>query len=660
MRKMWCGTMTAVLMMSVGAWAADVYTCGFEPTDPSGSYTTGALTGQGSPAWEQNFLNSYDTGGEVVSGVSYDGTQSLHLHGSYATCQQTSRVTLPSVTRAPWFEFAFKPNFDGENNEYITWARTTRGKFTDTVGIDMKLTNNATRDISIGGTVIGSFTNGVWQTISFKHEVSGSYYTGQFDVYLNGTYVTSLFSPNGNAYNGLKTMVFSSAESSWTKNGDWYVDGIHLGDTSVYAVEAPTFSPDVTEVSGTVDITISSSQTGAVIYYTTNGSTPTPTTGTLYSRPVSVSGGMTLKAIAVLNGVSSSVASKTYLIYTVVDGRTDRLNTTPNAQSSDYVLQNGSVHVNGNVYKHFVLSGTVTNWTGYTNSTTWAGTWGYISLMGSDYFIGRIVPTDVDETMASLFQYLGDDAYGEINKQCGFAANAGIVVYRVPDKTGSAGFAAEDCAPNTPSGHKSDMTVGLTNQTQFEFRIVYDLEAMTMTVSIKDVGDTDWDASAKISIGLRNDPGLQYDNVYDDWSDLVLSIQMSDNLSASEKTETYGFNYDIDLSVGNMLAGDANFDGQVDVGDLGILAANYGGAGKKWNQGDFNNDGLVDVGDLGILAANYGKGVSSADFEADYAKVFGSTAVEETSDESSLCSSLGLSLMAGLAILGLTLIKLEE
>jgi hypothetical protein len=113
-----------------------------------------------------------------------------------------------------------------------------------------------------------------------------------------------------------------------------------------------------------------------------------------------------------------------------------------------------------------------------------------------------------------------------------------------------------------------------------------------------------------------------------------------------------------------LLAGDANNDGMVDVGDLGILAANYGGSGKSWGQGDFNGDGLVDVGDLGILAAHYGEGsVNPSNFSADYAKAFGTT-VDDAEDEatvgSSMCSALGLPLVAGLMLAGLMLVKLEE
>lgn len=124
-------------------------------------------------------------------------------------------------------------------------------------------------------------------------------------------------------------------------------------------------------------------------------------------------------------------------------------------------------------------------------------------------------------------------------------------------------------------------------------------------------------------------------------------------------------NVNIQLTT-TQIPGDANGDGKVDVGDLGILAANYGrnlqsegvASNLWWSLGDFNQDGKVDVGDLGILAANYG--LSGSSFEADYAKVFG-TAVEIEGDETdSLCSSLGLPLIVGLALMGLMLVKLEE
>jgi hypothetical protein len=114
------------------------------------------------------------------------------------------------------------------------------------------------------------------------------------------------------------------------------------------------------------------------------------------------------------------------------------------------------------------------------------------------------------------------------------------------------------------------------------------------------------------------------------------------------------------------IPGDANKDGVVDVGDLGILAANYGTTtGATWSQGDFNGDGKVDVGDLGILAANYGANTSRVDFTTDYEKVFNTTDdIDRKADEitnlatnSSMCSSLGLSLIAGVMLLSIAPIK---
>jgi hypothetical protein len=60
------------------------------------------------------------------------------------------------------------------------------------------------------------------------------------------------------------------------------------------------------------------------------------------------------------------------------------------------------------------------------------------------------------------------------------------------------------------------------------------------------------------------------------------------------------------VTIGYVLAGDANMDGTVGLADFNILSANYGESGKDWQQGDFNYDGTVGLQDFNILAANYG------------------------------------------------------
>ncbi len=53
------------------------------------------------------------------------------------------------------------------------------------------------------------------------------------------------------------------------------------------------------------------------------------------------------------------------------------------------------------------------------------------------------------------------------------------------------------------------------------------------------------------------------------------------------------------------IPGDVNSDGVVDVADLGVVGANFGGTNATANDGDLNGDGQVDVADLGIVGANW-------------------------------------------------------
>lgn len=81
---------------------------------------------------------------------------------------------------------------------------------------------------------------------------------------------------------------------------------VNGGVTPTQTVATPTIS-----ISGTT-ATISCSTSGATIYYTTNGNTPT-TSSTQYSSPITLSEACTIKAIAVKSGMNNSqVASQSY------------------------------------------------------------------------------------------------------------------------------------------------------------------------------------------------------------------------------------------------------------------------------------------------------------------------------------------------------------
>src|SRR5881409_3644472 len=84
--------------------------------------------------------------------------------------------------------------------------------------------------------------------------------------------------------------------------------------TYTIRVVAPTFSPAGGSFVGSIAVTLSTATSGATIYYTTDGSTPT-TASSVYTGPVPLTTTTTLKAMAAASGMAnSSVTSAAYTI----------------------------------------------------------------------------------------------------------------------------------------------------------------------------------------------------------------------------------------------------------------------------------------------------------------------------------------------------------
>lgn len=84
-------------------------------------------------------------------------------------------------------------------------------------------------------------------------------------------------------------------------------------------VVAPVFDPVAGEVPAGQLISMSTATAGAIIRYTTDGSTPSPVNGTVYSTPVSISSDTTFRAMAYKSGMSNSnVTTAAYTIQVVV------------------------------------------------------------------------------------------------------------------------------------------------------------------------------------------------------------------------------------------------------------------------------------------------------------------------------------------------------
>ena len=168
----------------------------------------------------------------------------------------------------------------------------------------------------------------------------------EFSVNMQGYRCVRWRDPNGTGVlaelefwrNGVKmTGTPFGTGGSWENNGNTYPQALD-GNTSTYfegpraephpfigidSNSAPAAAdPNLTPAPGAYPsgqlVYITSATAGASIRYTTDGSTPSSTTGTIYSGPVSIGSATTLKAIAYKTGMSNSAI--TTGAYTINNG----------------------------------------------------------------------------------------------------------------------------------------------------------------------------------------------------------------------------------------------------------------------------------------------------------------------------------------------------
>lgn len=99
------------------------------------------------------------------------------------------------------------------------------------------------------------------------------------------------------------------------------IDDLITTGNAVQTVASPTFSPAAGTYASAQQVTLASATSGATIHYTTNGTSPSATVGTLYSAPITVASTTTIKAIATKSGSTDSpISSASYTIDPAVGG----------------------------------------------------------------------------------------------------------------------------------------------------------------------------------------------------------------------------------------------------------------------------------------------------------------------------------------------------
>ncbi|NNM68314.1 MAG: alpha-amylase [Spirochaetales bacterium] len=186
------------------------------------------------------------------------------------------------------------------------------------------------------------------QTVSLADSTSGAtiYYT------TDGSYPTTA----SNKYSGpftltSATLVRAIAVVPGYTDSDFIARDYNITYSTPTAA-TPAISPVSGSYSSSQTVTISDASSGAMIYYTTDGTTPT-TSSSLYSGPLSTvsSGSETLKAIAVVPGyTNSNVSSVTYTIGTTVTAATPTFNPGSGALSSGTTVTISSATSGSTIY----------------------------------------------------------------------------------------------------------------------------------------------------------------------------------------------------------------------------------------------------------------------------------------------------------------------
>ncbi|HTP52209.1 MAG TPA: chitobiase/beta-hexosaminidase C-terminal domain-containing protein [Anaeromyxobacteraceae bacterium] len=150
----------------------------------------------------------------------------------------------------------------------------------------------------------GTFTSAQSVTLSCATAGATIYYT------TDGTTPTQ----SSKAYSGAISVGSTETLKAVATAPGFTISAVASATYTINVAAQPTFSPPAGTYTTAQSVTISSATSGAAIYYTNDGTTPT-TSSTLYSSPVLVSASETLNAIATKAGYGNSpVGTAAYVI----------------------------------------------------------------------------------------------------------------------------------------------------------------------------------------------------------------------------------------------------------------------------------------------------------------------------------------------------------
>jgi len=326
-------------------------------TTANGSTSAGWGVGAAAPEWVKvtrvgnNFATYYSSDGVTwtQAGSTTTITMTDPIYVGLAVCSQAN----PTLCTATFDNVSavgtvVAPSFSPAAGTYTTSTAVTIS--TTTGGAAIRYTTDGTTPSDTVGTIystpVSISSTCTLKAIAYKSGMNNSGVTsGVYTIQCAapsfspaaGTYTTSTsvtittatggasirYTTDGTTPSSTVGTVYSSPVSitaTCTLKAIAYKTGLTNSTVTsgVYTIQcaAPTFSPAAGSYSTAQSVTISCATPGVTMRYTTDGTTPSATVGTIYSSPVSISSTTTLKAIAYKTGLSNSaVTSGVYTIY---------------------------------------------------------------------------------------------------------------------------------------------------------------------------------------------------------------------------------------------------------------------------------------------------------------------------------------------------------
>lgn len=294
---------------------------------PAGTYSTGQTvtiscgTGGATVRYTTNGSTPSSTNGTVGTTVTINSSTTLKAI-AYTSGMADSNVTSGDYTITPSSDsLRFYPRQYHE-------GRMVGGIFEGTNG-DPSVSSNYTTIYTISATPPTAWTTvnvslGGFRYLRYRSPANGYCNVSEIEFYRNGSKLNGTGYGTAGSYSGNSSDDFTAALDG---NTNTFFDSTNASGASVgidsgsgqQQVALPTFTPGGGTYSASQNVSLLCSTVGATIRYTTDGSNPTSSSGTI-GTSVTINGTCTLKAIAYKSGMADSAVASTSYTITAANG----------------------------------------------------------------------------------------------------------------------------------------------------------------------------------------------------------------------------------------------------------------------------------------------------------------------------------------------------